>query len=114
MTICKYIFICIAVIALYILLGYFYFTKYKTDQPSYKMIRNIQIICFIVTIVNYIFIVSEQLSPIELIDFYVNNSSFILFIHILGLLYSLGILSFYWMIKKKRGNFSQYDEILIQ
>ena len=43
MTICKYIFICIAVIALYILLGYFYFTKYKTDQPSYKMIRNIQL-----------------------------------------------------------------------
>lgn len=95
-------------------MGYSYFTKYKTDKPSYKMIRNIQILCFFITIINYIFIISKSLSPNELIEYYDNNSDFIIFIHILSLLYSIGILSFYWMVKKRRGNFSQYDEILIQ
>jgi len=114
MTICKYIFTCISVIGLYILLGYSYYTKSKNDKPSYNVVRNIQILCFCITIINYIFIINSKLSPIELIEYYNNNSIGIAFIHILSLLSSLGILSFYWMIKKKRGNFSQYDEILIQ
>lgn len=114
MKICKYIFTCISVIGFYILLGYSYYTKSKNDKPSYNVVRNIQILCFCITIINYIFIINSKLSPIELINYYNNNSIGIAFIHILSLLSSLGILSFYWMIKKKRGNFSQYDEILIQ
>lgn len=114
MKMCKYILICIFLIGLYVLLGYSYFTKSKTDKPSYNIIRNIQILCFIITIINYIFIINQKLSPIELIEYYDNNSSGIIFIHLLSLLSSMGILTFYWMAKKKRGNFSQYDEILIQ
>jgi hypothetical protein len=114
MKICKYIFTCISVIGLYILLGYSYYTKSKNDKPSYNTVRNIQILCFCITIINYIFIINGRLSPNELIKYYDNNKAGIVFIHILSLLSSLGILSFYWMIKKKRGNFSQYDEILIQ
>jgi hypothetical protein len=114
MKICKYIFTCISVIGLYILLGYSYYTKSKNDKPSYNTVRNIQILCFCITIINYIFIINGRLSPNELIKYYDNNKTGIVFIHILSLLSSLGILSFYWMIKKKRGNFSQYDEILIQ
>lgn len=114
MKICKYIFTCISVIGFYILLGYSYYTKSKNDKPSYNVVRNIQILCFCITIINYIFIINGKLSPTELIKYYNNNSIGIAFIHILSLLSSLGILSFYWMIKKKRGNFSQYDEILIQ
>lgn len=114
MIICKYIFTCISVIGFYILLGYSYYTKSKNDKPSYNVVRNIQILCFCITVINYIFIINGKLSPTELINYYNNNSIGIAFIHILSLLSSLGILSFYWMIKKKRGNFSQYDEILIQ
>ena len=114
MKICKYILTCISVVGLYILLGYSYYTKSKNDKPSYNVVRNIQILCFCITIINYIFIINGKLSPLELIKYYNNNSIGIAFIHILSLLSSLGILSFYWMIKKKRGNFSQYDEILIQ
>ena len=114
MKICKYIFTCISVIGFYILLGYSYYTKSKNDKPSYNAIRNIQILCFCITIINYIFIINGRISPNELIKYYNNNSIGIVFIHILSLLSSLGILSFYWMVKKKRGNFSQYDEILIQ
>ena len=114
MKICKYIFTCISVIGFYILLGYSYYTKSKNDKPSYNVVRNIQILCFCITVINYIFIINGKLSPTELINYYNNNSIGIAFIHILSLLSSLGILSFYWMIKKKRGNFSQYDEILIQ
>ena len=114
MIIWKYIFTCISVIGFYILLGYSYYTKSKNDKPSYNVVRNIQILCFCITVINYIFIINGKLSPTELINYYNNNSIGIAFIHILSLLSSLGILSFYWMIKKKRGNFSQYDEILIQ
>jgi len=114
MKICKYIFTCISVIGFYILLGYSYYTKSKNDKPSYNIVRNIQILCFCITIINYIFIINGRISPNELIKYYNNNSIGIVFIHILSLLSSLGILSFYWMVKKKRGNFSQYDEILIQ
>ena len=114
MKICKYIFTCISVIGLYILLGYSYYTKSKNDKPSFNTVRNIQILCFCITIINYIFIINGRISPNELIKYYNNNSIGIVFIHILSLLSSLGILSFYWMIIKKRGNFSQYDEILIQ
>ena len=114
MIICKYIFTCISVIGFYILLGYSYYTKSKNDKPSYNVVRNIQILCFCITVINYIFIINGKHSPTELINYYNNNSIGIAFIHILSLLSSLGILSFYWMIKKKRGNFSQYDEILIQ
>lgn len=109
-----YIITCIIVIGLYILLGYSYFTKSKSDKPSYQVIRNIQILCLIATTINYIFIVNKNISPIELVNFYSDNSGFVIFIHILSILTSLGILTFYWMAKKKRGNFSQYDEILIQ
>lgn len=114
MKICKYIFTCISVIGFYILLGYSYYKKSKNDKPSYNIVRNIQILCFCITIINYIFIINGRISPNELIKYYNNNSIGIVFIHILSLLSSLGILFFYWMIKKKRGNFSQYDEILIQ
>lgn len=114
MKICKYIFTCISVIGFYILLGYCYYTKSKNDKPSYNVVRNIQILCFWITIINYLFIINSKISPSELIKYYNNNSIGIVFIHILSILSSLGILSFYWMIKKKRGNFSQYDEILIQ
>ncbi len=114
MEMCMYIITCIILIGLYILLGYSYFTKSKNDKPSYQVIRNIQILCLIATIINYIFIINHNISPKELVDFYYNNSSFVTFIHILSILASLGILTFYWMAKKKRGNFSQYDEILIQ
>lgn len=113
MTICKYIFSCIIVIGLYIFLGYSYFTKYKIDQPSYKTIRNLQIFCLIITIINYIFVTSDKLSPDELTEYYENKKAFIIFIHILSLLYSIFVLSFYWMVKKRRGNFTQYQEILI-
>ena len=42
----KYIFGCGGLITLYTLLGYYYFTKFKADKPSYSTIKKLQIFCF--------------------------------------------------------------------
>lgn len=110
----KYILSCSCLITLYTLLGYYYFTKYKTDKPSYLTIRKIQIFCLALTILNYMIIVIKYFSSEELMEYYKNHYFYINLIYILSLLCSSGILGFYYMIKKKRGNFSQYDEVLIQ
>lgn len=114
MKLCRYLILCGGLITLYALLGYYYFTKYKTDKPSYLTVRKFQIFCFGLTIINYIFIISTYLSPIELIEYYKKNYFYVSLIYILSFLCSLGILSIYYMVKKRRGNFSQYDEVLIQ
>ena len=101
-------------ITLYIFLGYYYFTKYKTDKPTYLTIRKLQIFCLVLTIINYMLIVIKYFSSDELMDYYKNHYFYINLIYILSLLCSSGILGFYFMVKKKRGNFSQYDEVLIQ
>ena len=96
------------------MLGYYYFTKYKTDKPSYFTIRKLQIFCLVLTIINYMLIVIKYFSSEELMEYYKNHYFYINLIYILSLLCSSGILGFYFMVKKKRGNFSQYDEVLIQ
>ena len=101
-------------IILYTLLGYYYFTKYKTDKPSYLTIRKLQIFCLVITIINYMFLAIKYFSSNELMEYYKNHYFYINLIYILSLLCSSGILGFYFMVKKKRGNFSQYDEVLIQ
>ena len=106
--------ICGLLIALYIILGYYYFTKYKTDKPSYLIVKKYQIFCFGLTIIDYIFIISKYFSPEKLVEHYKLIFFYISLIYILSLLCSLGILAFYYMVKKRRGNFSQYDEVLIQ
>ena len=114
LTYSKYIMGCGTLIFLYALLGYYYFTKYKTDKPSYLIIRKLQIFCLVLTIMDYIFLTTKFLSPEELIKHYKKHFAYISIIYALSLLCSLGILSLYYMIKKRRGNFSQYDEVLIQ
>ena len=101
-------------IAFYIILGYYYFTKYKTDKPSYLVIRKLHIFCLLGTIVNYILIISDFFSPKKLVEHYKNHNLYIGLIYVLSLVYSVGILIFYYMVTKRRGNFSQYDEVLIQ
>ena len=110
----KYITVCGMLILLYLLLGYYYYTKFKTDKPTYLTIRKLQIMCLVLTLVNYIFLISTYFSPKELVDHYKRHWFYISLIYILSLLSSSGILGFYFMVKKRRGNFSQYDEVLIQ
>ena len=105
---------CGLLIFLHVLLGYYYFTKYKTDKPSYATVKKYQALCFALTIINYIFIISSYFSPAELVEYYKENYFYIMLIYIISLLCSFGILSIYYMVKKRRGNFSQYDEVLIQ
>ena len=110
----KYIGACSLLIFLYLLLGYYYYTKYKTDKPPYLTIRKLQIFCFAMTIINYILLISTYFSPEELVKHYKKHWLYISLIYILSFLCSFGILGFYFMVKKRRGNFSQYDEVLIQ
>ena len=110
----KYITSTFCLIILYILLGYNYFTKYKTDKPAYLTIRKMQIFSLALTIINYMFIVIKYFSSDELMEYYKNHYFYTNLIYTLSLLCSSGILGFYFMVKKKRGNFSQYDEVLIQ
>jgi hypothetical protein len=110
----KYIVGCGSLIGFYGILGYYYFTKYKTDKPSYSVIKKLQIFCLGTTIVDYILLSSKYFSPDELIEYYKNHYIYISIIYVLSFLCSLGILGFYFMVKKRRGNFSQYDEVLIQ
>ena len=110
----KYIISNGCLIVLYTFLGYYYFTKYKTDKPSYFTIRKLQIFCLVLTIINYILIVIKYFSSDELMAYYKKHYFYINLVYILSLLCSTGILGFYFMVKKKRGNFSQYDEVLIQ
>ena len=114
MEFCKYIVLCGSLIVLYVLLGYYYFTKYKMDKPSYLNVRKFQSFCLGLTIIDYIFIISKYFSPELLVEHYKNNYIYITTIYILSLLCSSGILGFYYMVKRRRGNFSQYDEVLIQ
>ena len=110
----KYIFGCGGLIALYGLLGYYYFTKYKTDKPSYSTIKQLQIFCLALTIIDFLLIQIEFLSIEELVEHYKKHNFYINLIYFLSVLCSSGILGFYLMVKKRRGNFSQYDEVLIQ
>ena len=110
----KYIISNLCLIILYTFLGYYYFTKYKTDKPSYFTIRKLQIFCLVLTIINYMLIVIKYFSSEELMEYYKNHYFYINLIYILSLLCSSGILGFYFMVKKKRGNFSKYYEVLIQ
>lgn len=110
----KYIMACGTLILSYGILGYYYFTKHKTDKPSYLTIRNLQVFCLVLTIMDYILLISKLFSPDELLQYYKNHPSYINIIYVLSLLCSSGILGFYFMVKKRRGNFSQYDEVLIQ
>ena len=114
MKLCKYIAACGGLICLYVLLGYYYFTKYKTDKPSYDTVKKFQTFCFALTIMNYILLISTYFSPVELVEYYKENYFYVTLIYIISLLCSFGILSIYYMVKKRRGNFSQYDEVLIQ
>ena len=114
MKMCKYVMACGLLIFLYVLLGYYYFTKYKKDKPSYDTVKKYQTLCFALTIMNYILIINTYFSPVELVEYYKENYFYITFIYIISLLCSFGILSIYYMVKKRRGNFSQYDEVLIQ
>ena len=110
----KYLMVCVSLIFLYLLLFYYYFTKYKTDKPSYLTIKKIHIICATLTIMNYVLIISKYFSSEILVEYYNNHYLYITSIYILSLLCSSGILVFYYMVEKRRGNFSQYDEVLIQ
>ena len=114
MKLCKYPVACGAIIVLYILLGYYYLTKYKIDKPSYLTIRQFQFFCLSLTIMNYILLISNYFSPEEVVIFYKKHFTYTSFIYALSTLISSGILVFYYMVKKRRGNFSQYDEVLIQ
>ena len=85
---CKYIMACGLLIFLYVLLGYYYFTKYKTDKPSYATVKKYQIICFTLTIMNYILMISSYFSPAELVEYYKENYFYITLIYIISLLIS--------------------------
>ena len=110
----KYIFGCGGLITLYTLLGYYYFTKFKADKPSYSTIKKLQIFCLVLTLLDYLLIKIEFFAIEELVEFYKNHNFYINLIYFLSFLCSSGILGFYFMVKKRRGNFSQYDEVLIQ
>ena len=105
---------CGLLIAFYIILGYYYLTKYKTDKPSYLIIRRLHIFCLFVTTINYMIMISDYFSPEKLVEYYKNHIVYISLIYALSMLCSIGILIFYYMVTKRRGNFSQYDEVLIQ
>ena len=60
--------VCGLLIGMYALLGYFYFTKYKTDKPSYSTVKKYQALCFVFTICNYILMISTYFSPVELVN----------------------------------------------
>lgn len=110
----KYFMSCPFLIGLYSILGYYYFTKFKTDKPSYLTIRKLQIFSFALTIMNYILIICKYFSSEKLVEHYKKNFLYITIIYILSLMVSSGILGFYYMVKRRRGNFSQYDEVLVQ
>ena len=50
----KYIFWRCGLIILYVLLGYYYCTKYKADKPSYSAIQQLQIFCLILTLLDFL------------------------------------------------------------
>ena len=110
----KYLVICVSLIVLYVLLFYYYLTKYKSDKPSYITIKKMHIICVSFTIMNYILIISKYFSSEVLVEYYKKHYLYITLIYFLSLLCSSGILVFYYMVEKRRGKFSQYDEVLIQ
>ena len=110
----KYLMVCASLIVLYIILCYNYFSKYKADKPSYITIKKIHIIGVFLTIMNYILMISKYFSSEVLLEYYKKQYLYITSIYILNLLCSAGILVFYYMVEKRRGKFSQYDEVLIQ